>query len=112
MMSTVTISIGRNVGEAPMSAREWRKFRGRIGRLVEDVAEEVYVTDAKCVGSWEGIPEESRTWVALIGKHSEVYVLDIVTILAGMFGQDVIAVTFGETHLVGPRASHATGYGL
>lgn len=101
-MATVTVSIGRNVGDEPMSAEEWASFALYIGGTIRREASAVYVDSAESRGEWNGVAEDSRTWVA------ECATFDAVNAIAGnvqracaRYRQDAIAVTVAGTFLIG-----------
>lgn len=101
-MSTITVSIGRNVGTEPLSDPTWRTFRTTVGNVVATWCETIYVSDAGCVGHWDGVDEESRTWVGEWAGYGEPNLLiDRLAEVARVYGQDAIAVTTGTTVLAG-----------
>lgn len=101
-MTTATISIGRNVGDKPLSADRWLAFRYAVKNELGEGAT-VHVDGALSVGEWQGVSEEAATWVAditperasVLGRHLAKVALE--------YGQDAIALTLGETRLVTPR---------
>ena len=102
-MSTVTVSIGRNVGNVPLSAGQWDRFRAAVAEGVNFHTSDRYVEDALSFGAWEGVEEESRTWVALLAADYD-RVPELTRYLAAIaraYGQDAIAVTTGVTVLAG-----------
>lgn len=99
-MATVTVSIGRNVGSVPMSDEAWQNFGHAVGALLGRCSI-VYVSAAESRGEWEGIAEDSRTWVAECTEHDAGYVREGLRALAAEFRQDAIALTIGSTELVG-----------
>ena len=101
-MATATISIGRGGGERRLSDGEWDSFTGSIGSLLSHIGATVFVKAAESIGEWEGVPEESRTWVADIGDYSHSFIIGWLEMTAGVFEQDAIALTIGETTLVEP----------
>jgi hypothetical protein len=64
----------------------------------------VFVDGAESIGEWEGVEEESRTWVADVGNHSRNYLIGWLSGTAAAFEQDAIALTVGETILVNPNS--------
>jgi hypothetical protein len=99
-MATATISIGRGGGERRLSDGSWDTFTGSIRDLLKACDATVFVDAAESIGEWEGVPEESRTWVADIGDHSRNYLIGWLSGTASAFEQDAIALTVGETILV------------
>lgn len=101
-MTTATISIGRNVGDKPLSADRWLAFRYAIRQGLGDDAT-VYVDGATSVGEWQGVSEESATWVADITPERASVLSGHLAKVALDYGQDAIALTLGETRLVTPQ---------
>jgi len=101
-MATATISIGRGGGERRLSDNDWASFSGSIGSLLGHIGATVFVKAAESIGEWEGVPEESRTWVADIGDYSHSFIIGWLEMSGGVFEQDAIALTIGETTLVEP----------
>jgi len=99
-MATATISIGRGGGERRLSDNLWSAFTGNIGDLLNACDATVFVDGAESIGEWEGVSEESRTWVADIGDTDRFYIMGWLSATAGAFSQDAIALTIGETTLV------------
>ena len=101
-MTTATVSIGRNVGDKPLSPDRWLAFKYAVRQCLGEDAT-VHVDGATSLGEWQGMSEESATWVAditperasVLGRHLAKVALE--------YGQDAIALTLGETRLVTPR---------
>lgn len=100
-MATVTVSIGRNVGDQPMNDTDWQNFISAVGASVKRDAKAVYVDAAASRGEWEGIGEDSRTWVADIDEWDLGALRGSLKEWARIFRQDAIALTVGQTELVG-----------
>ena len=100
-VATVTISIGRNVGDEPMSDGEWVAFCSDIWQALYDADATVYVDEAKSVGEWDGIREESRTWVASVDDSVIDWIRISLAEFCRTYRQDAIALTVGVTELVG-----------
>lgn len=102
-MTTIVVSIGRNVGDEPMDAEQWLRFRGHIVDAVQEREFDI-VFEGEGTGTYEGQREPSFTLVAT-GRPTKVaglyYALDD---LAREFGQDSIALTAGNTSFPGSRA--------
>jgi hypothetical protein len=98
-MITATISIGRGVpGGGDMYADEWDDFRDDVRGLLQ--AFPVYVDAAHSIGEWEGVPEESATWVASIPADYADSLRRDLGVLRERYQQDAIALTLGETVLI------------
>jgi hypothetical protein len=98
---TVTISIGRGVpGGGDMFADEWDDFRNDVRGVLETFGATVYVDAAQSVGEWEGVAEESATWVAAVPSDCVEWLRGSLGVLRERYQQDAIALTIGETTLV------------
>lgn len=80
-----------------MPLGEWRRFRRDVRGALGDVR--TYVADARTVGEWGGVPEESRTWVAPVATADVPALVSAMAELAARYRQDAIAVTVGTTTL-------------
>lgn len=100
MQTTVTISIGRNVGDQPMSADKWRRFRADIGRRLRAAGANVFVDTAVSTGTWDGVREQSATWVASVEANRLETIRVGLERACRLFQQDAIALTIGQTELL------------
>lgn len=105
-MCTVTISIGRNVRMpldtvGPMDGEAWQNFGDAIDALLARCGATVYVGAAESRGEWEGIAEDSRTWIASVPDNTLADIRYVLRDLARDFRQDAIALTVGVTELIG-----------
>lgn len=98
---THTITIGRNIGDIPLSNHRWKGFKSCIESFIELHEGEIFVNSSGH-GTWineEGqeIKEENQTFV-----FSSCLFLDLVHLkrLARLFRQDAIALTTGSTQLI------------
>lgn len=101
------IAIGRNVptklfGDIPMSDENWLLFQQAVEEIVmvctlKGVAD----TKANGVSNWQGVSEDTCifVWFDLDSLPSVVY--EELSDIAKQYGQDAIAVTFGETKFIG-----------
>ena len=105
-MATATISIGRGGGERRLSDAEWTNFTSHIIAMLNHIGATVFVNAAESIGEWEGVEEESRTWVADIHDRRD-FVTGWLELSAAAFEQDAIAFTVGETTLVTPPIREA-----
>jgi hypothetical protein len=101
-MATATISIGRGGLDRRLSDIVWREFATTIRQLLNHIGATVFVDGAESIGEWEGVAEESRTWVADIRTTSEAFIVGWLEVTAACYEQDAIALTIGETTLVAP----------
>lgn len=99
-MSTVTIviSIGRNVGNVPLDAKRWEGFCTLVRTLLAE--SRVYVYGAESIGVWNGVSEDSRTWVAETSTDKLEDIRSSLRAFAKLYEQDAIALTVGQTELV------------
>ncbi len=98
-MNTITVTIGRNVGEVPLILATWRDFTNSLDRLIEERAEQVFV-QAERRGTWDGVGEDNYTVVAACCTASLRTLPAALARLAHEYLQDAIALTIGETTLV------------
>jgi len=110
IIASANLSIGRGGGERRLSDNDWASFSGSIGSLLGHIGATVFVKAAESIGEWEGVSEESRTWVADIGGYSHQFIIGWLEMTAGVFEQDAIALTIGETTLVEPSRIIADAY--
>lgn len=103
MNKTITISIGRAVGQTPMSVKRWRQFIRITGKLVAEVAEpdSLWVRKAVSRNGYVGQPEDSRTWVFDMNENKLEALDNALKVLTIDFQQECIARTSGTTRLVG-----------
>lgn len=100
-MATATISIGRGGAGRRLSDIAWGEFSTNIIQMLNQIRATVFVNAAESIGEWEGVSEESRTWVADIGDLAD-FVTGWLELSAAVWEQDAIAFTVGETTLVTP----------
>lgn len=108
MTNATFVTIGRNVGSAPLNDLRWSLFQDDVKECVTVIfgpadIESVHIG----TGEWEGVPEESAI-VSFI--HFEFDPVDIVNHLQWLkdalsevalrFGQDTIALSVGASELV------------
>lgn len=115
-MQTITISIGRNVGDPIDGSQprllsfDWDDFIDDVRELVTDLAHDIYFS-GRGAGVFDGKHEDSYTTVFsydeehtgpfLDAKHGyETTVQYALATLAAHYNQSSIAVTIGATHLV------------
>lgn len=103
----ITISIGRNVGDTPMTRAAWDNFHADIVATITVPDSDVYVPGAHSVGEWEGVPEESRTYVASVPEEYVPAIRTRLAHLAHAYRQDAIALTVGVGTLVDARQAVA-----
>ena len=104
-MQTVTVTVGRNVGDKPMSAHQWDGFQSDVRKAVESVTAELWIASRVKHSEWQGVPEE-----AFIAYGPVVTTADVTDVkraltirletLASRYGQEAIGVSWGESELV------------
>ena len=100
-MQTVTISIGRGLPTGgDLSAPEWAAFIDGVRRIVAPRGV-VFVDAARSTGEWDGVPEESATFVVgQVTPDGAAGIARETAALARHFQQEAVAVTTGTTALV------------
>ena len=103
---TVVVSIGRNAHAAqqPLDDQQWRWFRASLRTLLTEVIDgTVHVDDAQSVGEWDGVPEDSSTYVAEVPVSALSALRNGLRFLASIHGQEAIALTVAvRTEFVTP----------
>lgn len=102
MSQTIVISAGRNILSEPMNSIEWDLFHSNIEFLLEENHAILFTKRALGAGDFQGMKEESVTYV---GEIHENYLSDIergLAKLAGLFKQESIALmVVGQTIFCG-----------
>lgn len=98
MYDTITISIGRNVGDKPMSDDRWYDFRVATLAVVERYARVVF--SGMGTGRYAGAVEESFTLVATLTRNITGLYHELGEV-AHAFDQDSIALTTGKVSFPG-----------
>lgn len=102
-MHSITITIGRNIGTAPMPAEQWAQFvedatADLLAAVPSDIVETHYGT-----GEWDGITEESCKITVLRHAEPTDAMLDelrrYMSENARLYDQDAIAITIGKSEL-------------
>ena len=100
---TATVSIGRgaHAAQAPLDDRLWAEFRRQVAVLLtETVDGTLHVDSALSVGEWDGVLEDSATFVAEVPVSALGTVRAGLRFLAVSYGQEAIALTLGYTEFV------------
>ncbi len=117
-MFTYDVTIGRNVGDQPMSDIQWDVFQRDVLDAIVTTARRHVDTDnpdiwaveswTRGVGTWNGMTEESAHFqLRTADKLSTADVAALVfwlKVKAAEFKQDAIALSFGESTLLMPDA--------
>lgn len=101
---TVSVTLGRNVGNVPMPLDRWEEFRTLIGAALANLLAPDFAASYDGRGEWQGIAEDSTILVAsgITRPVTSDYLRAVLSTYAEEFGQDAIALTVGETFLVTP----------
>lgn len=107
---TVTISIGRSAqgkddagDQRPLDGRHWESFKAQVRTLLTGVIDgTLHVDRARSIGQWNGLAEESATFVADIPQSSLSTVRSGLRLLANTWDQEAIALTIGQTEFITP----------
>lgn len=100
-MEGITITIGRNVGDEPMSADRWSEFTTSVRNALERHGAEVW-TSAAYTGSWEGASEDSHVFLGGAEALDGHELRRELGALAGEYGQEAIGLNVGPAELVRP----------
>lgn len=95
--STVTVSIGRNIGKEPMDSVTWRRFKNLTREALRH-GELVFEGDGE--GVYEGSVEMSATFVAAMPDYWLPLLRNELGTLRRSFDQDAIALTVGTVEFV------------
>lgn len=102
-MRTITVTIGRNIGNEPMAQGQWNAFTYSVREALQSYVTEWWATGAY-KGSWEGIGEDAMFYYGPLRNTVDERDLAIVkarlATLATQYGQEAIGVSVGESELV------------
>lgn len=98
----VSVTIGRNIGDAPMSMSAWMAFQADIAAALEPMKGENSWTEIhEGVGEWGGVPEESLKFAILNATDApEESVMDALREACDRYQQDTVALAVGNSVLV------------
>lgn len=105
-MYEYSVTIGRNVSDAPMHESIWVQFQDSTEyTLTRDLPlSGTTVERAYGAGEWEGITEDNARIVARTDSPLTPSQLDALrnglALTAALFGQDALALTIGTSELV------------
>lgn len=110
---TVTVTIGRNIGNMPMGYEQWDSFRKAVFSTLHQGGATILqhprfggMNANDQVGVWEGERENAAAFVALVTRpESLTLIRERLSMLASLFRQDAIGfiVAEGGEHLVFPK---------
>lgn len=102
---TVYITIGRNVGNGPMSPDRWRLFRSDVREAIRGTfgngAPMVLEADGK--GWWDGMTEDAHIFAIVVPNLSateRAHFLRDIARIGRSYDQDAVAVAFADVSLV------------
>lgn len=105
MKFTCTVTIGRNIGDEPMSDKLWAEFRGDIEFTLNNYdvpLSDRYTMDAlTAAGRYGDISEESATYVFAADVRTIANIRPQLIKLARHYSQECIALVIGNTELIG-----------
>lgn len=110
----ITVTIGRGTGERKLSEQQWADFQADVlSSLAKTTGERLaFVETHTGIGVWEGVYEESAKITAVVDYSTSAFnyyspegsALGMKHVelpaLAVRYGQDAIALTWGDVHLV------------
>lgn len=103
------VAIGRNVGDKPMSGRDWELFRAEVIRAVREGSGGRILPNPNTIAfghsEWNGVSEETAVFVwfdypTVAGIGLDNIVVQKLKKIAKHFGQEAIAYTISETQFV------------
>ena len=98
--SLVTVTIGRNVGDRPMTNLAWSTFRANVRANLDRELGGTTFGPFDGLGQWDGLEEESTAFTHLSALPVSVKRLDnVLASLARLFEQDAIAWSYGQARL-------------
>lgn len=100
----VTVSVGGSVKSVPMSADTWRTLQASVrNALANTVGPIAFATLGH--STWEGISERSYVASVLQPRLDQLDALrSRLRQLADAYGQDAVALTVGNSSLLGPSS--------
>ncbi len=110
-MIAVTVTVGRNWGKdsgtgltGPMALPLWHDLIERVQRALEGRAGLVSVEVKRGRGTWDGVREDSAAVTGLFTEWEAWQHANLkyeLRTIRGMYGQDAIALSVGESELIG-----------
>jgi len=106
-MFTVMVSIGRNVGNTPLSDRDWTFFQNDVADVIRREGEMPEIHTGR--GLWAMVWEDSvhlTVYREFVTEGMRYAYREGLSRLASHYGQDAIALTISEPELVSPGRLH------
>ena len=106
MSKAITITIGRNVGTAPMLQSDWDNFRQDVQQLLNRQALDIYIHGNQGQGTWTDketgvqVFEDNAVWVAEVPESRIDDIRGAVSTLRKVYGQDAAGFIVGDGELV------------
>lgn len=99
---TVSIGVGRNVGDKPMTFERWRELKKQVRNAVTTGTDAVVLFDGEGDGTWQGEFEQSYCLVAVFPSRDYFHPLvkNRLRNIAAWAGQEAIGWTSGSTELL------------
>lgn len=102
IMYSISITIGRNVGDQPMNEKRWSMFKNEITSQITGLNMEITVSNTG-IGEWDGIKEENFIAKGIREKPFADDETDRLaknlSVLSAKYGQDAIAYSVGSSML-------------
>jgi len=95
------VVIGRNIGLEPMAQGKWESFRLATRIILDSWAGCVEFEVCGAGGAWNGAPEDSAVFMVFPIDPQWSELLVALAELATDYGQEAIAVAWGQSILVG-----------
>lgn len=99
--SSITVTIGRNVGSEPLGDEGWARFQADVIDRITALVRPSFTFTYYGVGEWQGITEESAA-ILFGGTEYTANAADVssvLSVLAEEYGQDAIGFSFGPSLL-------------
>lgn len=107
-MQCITITIGRNVGQTPMTTDDWVSFKQSANYALRDLVgyDKPYELH-EGIGEWGGHREDSHKVAVLLDTPIDAFLQDKLRArlaqVANDYRQDAIALTISESELITAR---------
>jgi hypothetical protein len=102
-MNTITVTIGRNVGDVPLPDSEWIDFVNRTRATVAEVTDDLWVA-TDYTGEWNGTSEDAFVFYGPLPTSADNALVDRLRVslgsLATYYGQEAIGLSLGASELV------------
>ena len=107
MTLTITVTVGRNINGAPMSADHWEALQRRVRTVLAYATTGTGRLESHYgVGDWSGVTEDSakitRYGTAWGQERGAEWLRAEIGDLARVYRQEAIALVIGEGELIGP----------